>query len=67
MWDVHSVGWRDVAWGIDISFVDLSKTLEGGSVPLPFGGILLGDFPLEQTCDETLRHAFDQVKVIDGQ
>ncbi|XP_051509646.1 uncharacterized protein LOC127415117 [Myxocyprinus asiaticus] len=26
-----------------------------------------GDFPLEQSRDETLKHAFDQVRVIDGQ
>ncbi|XP_051571299.1 uncharacterized protein LOC127450889 [Myxocyprinus asiaticus] len=31
--------------------------------PLPSSG----DFPLEQSRDETLKHAFDQVRVIDGQ
>ncbi|XP_060768622.1 fibrinogen C domain-containing protein 1 isoform X1 [Neoarius graeffei] len=30
-------------------------------------GESLADFPLEQSRDETLRHAFDQVRVIDGQ
>ena len=33
----------------------LSDTAQGGSVPL------VGDFPLEQSCDDTLHSAFDQV------
>lgn len=35
--------------------------------PRPLGRISLWDFPLEQTTEKTLRDAFDQVKVIDGQ
>lgn len=37
------------------------------SAPLHFAGIPLGDFPLDQSCHETLKHAFDQVRVFNGQ
>lgn len=38
-----------------------------GSVPPPFAGIPFWHFLLERSCNEALRQAFDQVKVIDSQ
>lgn len=38
---------------------------EGSCLP-PFAVIILGDFPLVQSYNETLRHAFNQLKVISG-
>lgn len=43
-----------------------SAPCEGSASP-PFAAILLGDFPSGQLHEETLRHGFDQVRVIDGQ
>lgn len=36
-------------------------------MPPSLAGKSLGDFPLEQLCDETLRHTFEQVRGTDGQ
>lgn len=43
--------------------LSVRETQRGGR---PFMGIPLGDFPLEQSQDNSLKHVFDQLKVTGG-
>lgn len=67
MWNVCSIGWGGRTRAINISAASGKINSGEGSAPPPLAGILLGDFPLEQSFKETLRHAFNQVRVINGQ
>lgn len=68
LWGVCYFRWGDGTRAVHISYMSQWLGGGGGHCPLLASmGIHLGDIPLEQTWDESLKHDFDQVKVIYGQ